>query len=168
MIKRVTLFILISLSVLQISYANSYRFSNSFQIIDSSGVDSSQININVLKHSISLICYGKTVAYIDTLSGMIRDINKSKNGMFIPNGDIHDASGGLMGRIVGDQFMDATDVVIGVINSTGEVFDINNMKIGEINNSNEIIDANNSRIGEVEIAVNKKWLAAYFFFFFTI
>ena len=162
-------FSMICFMFLVIGHSYSSNFSVVFEQleIDSTEIDSSQININVLKHSVELVCYDKAVAYIDTLSGMVRGMNKSKMGKFNQNGDVRSRNGHLLGKIIGDEFFDANGDFLGSINFSGDVLDMNEMKIGEINGENQIIDANNFQIGEVEVSIDNRWLAAYFFFFFT-
>ena len=103
--------------------------------------------------------------------GIITDANNDQIGQFMPNGDIKDANGDLIGKIEDNTFKDANDALLGRIDiSTGEVFDVNNMKIGEIPNSNSIKGSDGNLKGSIKSnnsAVNKKQLAAYSFFFFN-
>ncbi len=117
-----------------------------------------------------LDAHGNVNVTIDSL-GIITDGNNDQLGQFMPNGEIQDANGDVIGKIQGNEFKDANDDLLGSINiSTGEVFDINKMKIGEIPNETSIKGGDGNSKGSINSnnsAVNKKRVAAYSFFFFN-
>lgn len=109
---------------------------------------------------------GRVVANIDSL-GIITSFTEEVIGQIKSNGDVMDANDDLIGTIDGDDFKDVNSSVIGSINTSGEVFDSNDMKIGSIIDELTIKDINNTVIATASEAIDKKWLAAYYFFYFN-
>lgn len=108
---------------------------------------------------------GSLIATIDT-AGIVKDANNIQVGQFMPNGEIKGEEGSIIGKIEGNQFKDEDNDLMGSINSAGEVMDLSNVKIGEIPNSTTIKGAIGETIGTASSAIDKKWLAGYYFFYF--
>ena len=113
---------------------------------------------------------GDVLAIIDS-TGKIVDFNNYNYciGQFSSNGAILDCDSILMGSIEENNFKNSNAVIIGSINQQDEIVDINNDKIGQLIVETRLLvkDVNNHIIGQTESTANKKWVAAYYFFFFN-
>lgn len=111
---------------------------------------------------------GDLMVRIDTTTGILMDANNMQLGQFMPNGEVKDGAGRLIGKIEGNDFKDGNNDLMGHINpSDVTVFDVNNHLLGSIQQGTIVIDSNNDQIGEVSYSFNENWVAAYYFFFFT-
>ncbi|MBL4667953.1 MAG: hypothetical protein JKY30_01660 [Flavobacteriales bacterium] len=110
---------------------------------------------------------GDKVAEINT-SGVILDGAGQTLGEFLANGDVKDLAGNIIGKIEGTEFKDSEGIVLGSIDTNNNVFDLNNSKLGTIQAGLMVIDANNHLLGRASASVDSKYLAAYFFFFFSL
>ncbi len=105
-----------------------------------------------------------TIGFINP-AGIIKDGSNTNLAKLLPNGDIQDDQNNPMGSIDGNNFKDPLGEIIGHIDSTNKVFDINNDQIGEIEEGIRVIDANHHVIATASSPVDPKKLAAYFFFY---
>jgi 5-fold beta-flower protein len=133
-------------------------------VVDTTILDSATININ--KDHSQIICGNKSIGFIDIKTGVIRNPKDMKVGEFMSSGEVRNGNGELLGTIVGKNFKDINNATLGYINDADEIFDLNGDKLGKIESDYLIKDVNNDLIGKVSEITNKKWLAAYYFFFF--
>jgi 5-fold beta-flower domain-containing protein len=111
---------------------------------------------------------GDVLAIIDS-TGKIVDLNNHCIGQFTVNGVVLDCDSILIGSIEENSFKNSNTIVIGSINQEDEIIDINNDKIGQLTVDTNLIikDVNNHIIGQTESTANKKWVIAYYYFFFN-
>lgn len=129
-----------------------------------------------LTFMISVSSYGQDIisANGDTLASVspgriITNKSHQSVGEISVNGEIKDAQGGLMGTITGNVLKDASGAVVAKMNSLNanqtQLLDANDLVLGTVHFGLTITGKNGETLLNASEPIDKKLLAAYYFFF---